>query len=130
VLRAQERFAAPVQIHFEFWTSGGFTSEAIALLEQAKAKTKRYGIHYASGPDIRKYVAETNASGLLKTLDEHYFNHPLTRTDAKYDAPAALGTAELALDLELGGVTDGELEEPAFLTAATNLPAVVVISRR
>lgn len=110
VLRAQERFAAPVQIHFEFWTSGGFTLDAIALLEAAKAKTKRYGIHYLAGADVRKLVAGVNAAGLVKTLDEHYFNHPLTRTDTKYDAPAALAAAELALELELGDCGNDETE--------------------
>lgn len=136
VLRAQERFAAPTAVHFEFWTSGGFTAEAIAFLNAAKAKTKRYGIHYRGGADVRKFVAAVNAPGLVKTLDEHYFNHPLTRTNAKYDAPAALDAVELSLELELGGGVDDDDDEGVPYLALTSpspalaTPTTIVIGRR
>jgi len=126
ILRAQDRFAAPVAIHFEFWTSGGFTPDAIAFLDAAKAKTKRYGLHYRGGSDVRTFVSGVNAPGLVKTLDEHYFKHPLTRTNAKYDAPAALDAIELSLDLELG---EGSEDEPDTVPSlALKKPFSVLVS--
>lgn len=134
ILRAQERLAAPTAVHFEFWTSGAFTAEAIAFLDAAKAKTKRYGINYRGGADVRKFVAAVNAPGLVKTLDEHYFNHPLTRTNAKYDVPAALDAVNLSLDLELGGDDDDDEGVPYLdLTSsstALSTPTAIVIGRR
>lgn len=125
VLRAQERFAAPTAVHFEFWTSGEFTAEAIAFLNAAKAMTKRYGIHYRGGADVRKFVAAVNAPGLVKTLDEHYFNHPLARTNAEYDASAALDAVELSLELELGGgVDDDDDEGVPYLALTSPSPAL------
>ena len=75
--RAEQR-SSSVEVHFEFWTTGGFTADAIAYLEEAKSRLKRYHIHYKSGADVRSYASK-HASDLLKTLDEHYFNHSVAR---------------------------------------------------
>ena len=135
ILRAQDRFAAPVAIHFEFWTRGGFTPDAIAFLDAAKAKTKRYGLHYRGGSDVRTFVSGVNAPGLVKTLDEHYFKHPLTRTNAKYDAPAVLDAIEMSLDLELGEGSEDEPDTVPFLalkspSSASVSPTTIVIEGR
>lgn len=124
-LRAQERFAAPMEAHFEFWTSGGFTADAIAFLDAAKVKTKRYGIHYRNGADVRKFVAAVNAPGLVKTLDEHYLNHPLTRTNKRYDAAASLDAIELSLDLELGNYSHSEDETLPYVAIKSSSTALV-----
>lgn len=41
--KAESRFNTSA-IHFEFWTSGGFTTEALARFEEARSKTQRYAI--------------------------------------------------------------------------------------
>ncbi|MCJ9719854.1 hypothetical protein MOV66_01000 [Agrobacterium sp. SHOUNA12C] len=86
------------QIHFEFWTSGNFSPEAQLLLEKASAATRKYGVSFKDGPAVRKYVADLPTPGLIKVLDEHYFNHPLARFDRRYDGSTRLAELELELD--------------------------------
>lgn len=72
------------QFHFEFWTSGGFTSDALQLAEEVEKETDRYKIILLDGKETRKRIAKVNAKGLGKVFDEHYAKHPLTRLDRKY----------------------------------------------
>jgi hypothetical protein len=93
------------QISFEYWTTGQLAADARELLETAAAATKKYAISYKEGPAVRKYAAELAGSGILKVLDEHYFNHPIARFDRRYDAPTRL--EELEIDLDLGADLNG-----------------------
>jgi hypothetical protein len=97
--RSEQRFDG-FNVHFEFWTSGGFTPEAIGVLEDAAARTKRYSIGWKSGRDVRSEITRLKSPGLAAMFDQHYLDHPIARFDRKYDGAVAL--VDLKLDLELG----------------------------
>jgi hypothetical protein len=104
-LRVDPRFQN-LKIGFEFWTCGSFSNDAHAYLKDVARKTKKYTIGFKDGADVRKYVAETKSSAILKTLDDHYFEHPLSRFDLKYDASAKRRAVEPAPKVELGDFLD------------------------
>lgn len=76
VLRQEKRFQK-AKFGFEYWTCGTFSPQAIAYLENEKKNRKKITLHWRNGDDVRAYAAEVNNTGILKTLDEHYFNHPV-----------------------------------------------------
>jgi hypothetical protein len=75
------------------WTSGAFHPEAVQLLQNAKANTKKYEIAWKDGGEVRKYASKIKAPGIRKILDEHYFKHPLA------DIPQIDSVAEELLQL-------------------------------
>lgn len=118
--RAEQRFQN-AQVQFEFWTSGGFTHEALALLEARSKEVKRYKIGWKSGHEVRKEIARLQSSGMTKMFDEHYLNHPIARFDRKYDGAKSL--SDLALDIELGDHDD--VATSAGDAAAENMPVAL-----
>jgi hypothetical protein len=64
---------------FEFWTSAAFSEAAIALLNDAKARTRKYKIGWRDGAGVKEYAREAASPGIRKILDEHYFAHPLAK---------------------------------------------------
>lgn len=96
-LKNEARFSG-CKFHYEYWTCGTFSSDAIAFLERAAAKTRRYSIGWKDGPAVRAYAAAVRPSTVLKVLDEHYFKHPLSRIDQKHDGNAALREAMLEME--------------------------------
>jgi hypothetical protein len=68
---------------FEYWTCGSFSPEAKSLLEKAAAKTTKYEIRYKDAQSIKEYAQQLQGSSLLKTLNEHYFQHALTTMEQK-----------------------------------------------
>jgi hypothetical protein len=70
-------------LRFEFWTCGSFGQDALALLEDAQRRTRKYEIAWKDGAAVRDYAKGMKASGLRKILNEHYFSHVLA------DLPAA-----------------------------------------
>ncbi len=76
-LREQIRFQGS-DIGFEFWTSGSFSPEAIALLERHARQTRKYAIGWRDGPQVEEYVTRTRNGRLVDVFREHYRNHPLT----------------------------------------------------
>ncbi|MCA6116564.1 hypothetical protein J6524_16905 [Bradyrhizobium sp. WSM 1738] len=99
--KGEERFNSS-QVHFEFWTSGGFTDAAIATLEAAQAATKRYAIGWKSGKEVRAELARLSSSGITAMFDQHFLKHPIAVFDRKYD-----GTGTVAgLNPDLSVPTD------------------------
>lgn len=68
-----------IQIAFEYWTCGTFDDDALNLLSEAAASTRRYKITWKSGDDIRQYASGLAANGVRKHLADHFFAHPLTK---------------------------------------------------
>ena len=62
---------------FEFWTCGQFACDAQSYLKTQKRRIKKYEIDWKDGEEVRKYAKEANVRSICKTLDEHYFKHPL-----------------------------------------------------
>lgn len=62
---------------FELWTIGKFGNEAIEYLKVEKVKRKKIEINWRDGREVREYAQKARRKSLLRTLDEHYFKHPL-----------------------------------------------------
>jgi hypothetical protein len=86
--RNEDRFRGS-DMTFEFWTCGTFSAEALGMLSEAAAKTKKYKIAWKDGQAVRKFVQRIAAPGIGKILDEHYFNHPLAKV-RKPSRPASV----------------------------------------
>lgn len=75
-----------VEHRFEFWTSGSFSPKAIEMLKKASKSARRYGIGYKDSEALKEYVKSLKGSPLVKTLNEHFFRHPLAKITANSDA--------------------------------------------
>jgi hypothetical protein len=75
-LHQEERFAG-ARLRFEFWTTGGFHPDAVAIFREAKRRTKKYDLVLRDGGAVKKFATGMSAPGALKILNEHYFKHPL-----------------------------------------------------
>ena len=93
--KAEDRFNSST-IHFEFWTSGGFTDAAIAALEAARDRTNRYAIGWKSGREVRAELARLSSSGMTAMFDQHFLKHPIAVFDRRHNGAGAL--AELNID--------------------------------
>jgi len=86
---AEDRFSDS-SFRFEFWTCGSFHSDAVQMLQKAKADTKKYQIEWKDGPSVRKYADQIKASGIRKMLDDHYFKHPLANVPQLFEVTEEL----------------------------------------
>lgn len=64
------------EFHYEYWTCGVFSSDAIQMLEAAKSRTKRYVIGWKDRYAVQSYVKPIKPKSVLDTLDQHFFKHP------------------------------------------------------
>ena len=63
---------------FEFWTSGGFSDEAIQFLKKKNGETRKYKIKWKNGKDILDYARKYHLTSMVDALNQHYFKHPLS----------------------------------------------------
>jgi hypothetical protein len=77
-LLQEDRFRN-ANMFFEYWTSGEFSPEAIALLEKKSNKTKKYKISWKNGSDVLNYAREIKSNTMIDTLNQHYTKHPLSK---------------------------------------------------
>ena len=68
------------EIKFEFWTTGKFSKDSMALLRNRKKTTKKYSIDWKDGSQVFTYVNSINSPHMKKVLNEHYMRHPVTKT--------------------------------------------------
>ncbi len=92
---------------FEFWTSAAFSEAAIALLEDAKARTRKYKISWRDGAGVKGYARKAAPAAIRKILNEHYFAHPL----AKATKPQRV-RVEKAAPAGVEDLEDEALDEP------------------
>jgi len=71
-----------LELHFEFWTTGILTPEAIEMIDQAKSRIRKYSVDYRNAAKLRILASETKDKGLLKTLEQHFIDHPMTTAEA------------------------------------------------
>lgn len=88
-------------MHFEFWTTGKFSPESQAQLAKAKANTKKYVIDYKDSYDVLKYAKDVNDSSLLKTLKEHFIEHPLSDIKSALPVPITASARPIAPYIEI-----------------------------
>ena len=66
------------ELHFEFWTSGSFSPDAVDLLRSKKSKTSRYHISWKDGQEVMEYAQIQNEKRICDVLREQYIKHPLS----------------------------------------------------
>lgn len=98
--KSEERFNSS-EIHFEFWTSGGFTESAIEFLKKAQDATKRYTIGWRSGKEVRQELSRLSSSGMISMFDQHFLKHPIAKFEQKYEGAKTLANLKTSLPLEL-----------------------------
>lgn len=91
---------------FEFWTCGTFSIDALRMLSGAAAKTKKYKIAWKDGQAVRAFARRMAAPGIVRILDEHYFNHPL----AKLRKPSRPGRVRAPSQTAKLEAEDGEID--------------------
>lgn len=70
-----------MDMHFEFWTTGKLTEAAEAKIQAAKTKTGKYFVDYRDSAGILGYALTTKDTGLITTLNQHFFEHPLAKVE-------------------------------------------------
>ena len=65
--------------HYEIWTSGFFSDDAIKELMKIKSTLRKYAIDYKCGRDILQLAKRLNITHIVDTLNEHFFKHPLAK---------------------------------------------------
>ena len=68
-----------INMSFEYWTSGEFSTGAIQLLKQRSSEIKKYRILWKNGMDILAYAREIKSGTMINTLNQHYTKHPLSK---------------------------------------------------
>lgn len=56
------------EIEFELWSTGGFSEQALKLLEEYKKKTKKYKISYFNKNEIEEKAKKSNCEILKKSI--------------------------------------------------------------
>lgn len=64
---------------FELWSNGALHPAASTWLTAQPKATQDYKIGWRDGKGLKEYAAKTKVPAILKTLNEHYFNHPLAK---------------------------------------------------
>jgi ribosomal protein S18 len=75
-----------IEHRFQFWTSGSFSPKAKAMLQKASTTTRKYSVDYKDAEALKEYVKTLQGSPLIKTLNQHFFRHPLVTAEAAANA--------------------------------------------
>lgn len=59
-------------IEFEFWSTGGFTDDAIAKLDHVVSSTPKYKVSYFNPKDIRSKALSMKNKKLKEALDDFF----------------------------------------------------------
>jgi hypothetical protein len=72
-----------LKLHFEFWTTGRLSPEAIAMISNAQKKIRpsRYTINYRDAEAVHTAARELGDKGLLQTLEQHFLEHPMATAE-------------------------------------------------
>jgi hypothetical protein len=113
--KSEDRFNSST-VHFEFWTSGGFTDAATAALTVARDRTKRYAIGWKSGKEVRSELARFSSSGMTAMFDQHFLKHPIAVVDRRHDGAGALANFSVEVNVP------GDPDEPFVSVLSERLP--------
>lgn len=83
ILHNEARFRE-CEFHFEYWTCGGFTEEASEYLRKVSQKTRKYKIGFKDGNAVREYIKTIKSRLVLKSFDQHFFKHPISRIEESF----------------------------------------------
>jgi len=65
--------------HFEIWSNGPFSEDAISWLNSQSKCYPNYTIDWKAGSALREYSKKAKSAAIRKILREHYYIHPLTK---------------------------------------------------
>ncbi|MDT4830021.1 hypothetical protein FQZ97_634640 [compost metagenome] len=65
-------------ISFEIWTTGLFTSDAIALLQREKHQRVKHPIDWKDGSAVLQLATARKEKAIANCLREHFLKHPLS----------------------------------------------------
>ncbi|QBP10042.1 MULTISPECIES: hypothetical protein [Cupriavidus] len=88
-----ERSWRGLDLVFEFWTSGQLSEKAKARIQEVQTTVRpgKYTVCLIEGDELRALAKSIGDSALLKTLNEHYFEHPLEAANRKLRKREATG---------------------------------------
>lgn len=69
------------KLHFELWTTGKLSDEALAMIERSKVGTTKYTIDYKDATAVEQLAKGTQDIGLIKTLRQHFLEHPMATAE-------------------------------------------------
>ncbi|MGA2468119.1 MAG: hypothetical protein ABSH06_27710 [Thermodesulfobacteriota bacterium] len=75
-ISSQSRFS-DYDLHFEFWTAGDFSPDAINFLKSTKSRTKKYQIAWKNGSEVLAYAHQHHEKRICDLLREQFIKHPL-----------------------------------------------------
>jgi hypothetical protein len=84
IFRAERRFQDKA-LTFEIWTNGPFARDALEWVTAQPAR-EGYQLAWKDGESVKKYANSTTNSAIRRTLNEHYFRHPLARSSVRVDS--------------------------------------------
>lgn len=93
ILHNEARFRE-CEFHFEYWTCGGFAEEASEYLRKVSQKTKRYKIDFKDGNAVREYIETIKPRSVLESFDEHFFKHPISKTEKSFARKTGVSFAD------------------------------------
>jgi hypothetical protein len=73
---------------FEIWTNGPFADDALGWLG-AQPSRPDYVVGWKDGEALKQYTEKASNAAIRKTLNEHYFRHPLARVAKAYNPTGA-----------------------------------------
>ncbi len=64
-------------ITFEFWTTSDYSDEAKSIIRDYRPR--KHKVEFKNGKDILSYAKSAKEQSIIDGLNEHFFNHPLSK---------------------------------------------------
>lgn len=95
LLRQDRRYETCV-IRFELWSNGLFAEEALGWLQAQSNEFPKHSLGWKQGDALKEYAKKAKSAAIRKTLNEHYFLHPMARmqTRRQQNSVSSRGVAE------------------------------------
>jgi hypothetical protein len=119
--RAHPTFRS-ANVSFELWTSGTFHPDALALLNEEKARRTKAPINWKDGQAVLALARQGHEKTIADALSQHFIAHPFAdfakQLGADQQAPSAASSTWLNGNLSSGTaiVPAGEATSPRWFT--------------
>lgn len=84
---------------FEIWTTGSIETDALALLQDEKAKRVKAPIDWKDGAAVLELAKAGKEKGITDALNQHFFHHPHAEIAKQLEADTAAETLLLSSDM-------------------------------
>jgi hypothetical protein len=75
---SESRFSG-FDLHFEIWTSGIFSPDALEFLKSSKDKIRKYNIAWKEGSQVLQTARDQHETRIVDLLSEQFLRHPLAK---------------------------------------------------